>query len=237
MTHNVNGGMKMKSLSIAGDVIIDWIISGGECNVYPGGVGNIIRGLKQLGYDTELTTLYNPMLYPLDHIFTLKNSLQDFAYRNVNIRNYDSGMFQRFREGIKSRIFSGTYDVVILHEETCIRNFTATYADVRDITSSGSCKILRLSSSDPWNLIMQKIGHEMAIVTYSDQVKVYNRSNEEQYQLDFPVSPVKDTVGAGDTFSVWFLDGFLKTGEFDQGTIMAAIGKAQEKVGKIGVFI
>lgn len=227
----------MKPLNVAGDVIIDWIITGGQCNVYPGGVGNIIRGLKQLGYTTELTTLYNPMLYPLDHVFTLKNSLQDFAYRNVYIRNYDLGIFQRFREGIKSRIFTGNFDIVILHEETCVRNFTATYADVRDITSSGTCKILRLSSSDPWNLIMQKIEHEIAIVTFSDKVKVFNNKNEEQYQLDFPISKVKDTVGAGDTFSVWFVDGFLKTGQINQTTIMTAIGKAQEKVAKIGVFI
>lgn len=227
----------MKPLAIAGDVIIDWIITDGQCNVYPGGVGNIIRGLKQLGYATELTTLYNPMLYPLDHVFTLKNSLQDFAYRNVNIRNYDLGIFQRFREGIKSRIFSGSFDIVILHEETCIRSFTATYADVRDITSSGSCKILRLSSSDPWNQIMQKIHHEIAIVTFSDKVKVFSESNEELYQLEFPAAKVKDTVGAGDTFSVWFLDGYFKKGQINQTTIMTAIEKAQEKVAKVGVFI
>ncbi len=224
-------------LTMAGDVIVDWIISSGSCNVYPGGVGNVVRGLCRLGYDIELTTVYNPMLYPLDHVFNLKNSLQDFAYRNVNVRNYDLGVFQRFREGIKSRIFSGTFDAVVLHEETCIRSFKATYADVRDATSTGSCKILRMSSSDPWDVIMNRIEHEIAIVTYSDQVKVFNHENKEQYEIKFPLAEAKDTVGAGDTFSVWLIDDFLKTGIINRETIMNAIKGAQEKVSKIGVFV
>ncbi len=224
-------------LTMAGDVIIDWIITSGNCNVYPGGVGNVVRGLNQLGFETELTTIYNPMLYPLDHVFNLKNSLQDFSYRNVNVRNYDLGIYQRFREGIKSRIFSGDFDVVVLHEETCIRNFKATYADVRDATSTGSCKILRMSSSDPWDIIMNRIGHEIAMVTYSDQVRIFNHENQEQYQVKFPLAEAKDTVGAGDTFSVWLINGFLKTGEINRETIMNAIKGAQEKVGKIGVFV
>lgn len=224
-------------LTMAGDVIVDWIITSGSCNVYPGGVGNVVRGLSKLGFEIELTTIYNPMLYPLDHVFNLKNSLQDFAYRNVNVRNYDLGIFQRFREGIKPRIFSGQFDVVVLHEETCIRNFEAIYADVRDATSTGSCKILRMSSSDPWDLIMNRIEHEIALVTYSDQVKVYNHENQEQYQLQFPLAEAKDTVGAGDTFSVWLINGFFKTREINRDTIMNAIKGAQEKVGKIGVFV
>lgn len=224
-------------LAIAGDVIIDWIITLGNCNVYPGGVGNVVRGLHQLGHEIELTTIYNPMLYPLDHIFTLKNSLQDFSYRNVNVRNYDLGIYQRFREGIKSRIFSGEFDAVVLHEDTCIRSFKAIYADVRDTTSTGNCKILRMSSSDPWDIIMNRIGHEIAIVTYSDQVRVFNHQNQEQYQIQFPLADAKDTVGAGDTFSVWLIDSYLRTKEVNRETIMDAIKGAQEKVGKIGVFV
>ncbi len=226
-----------RRLTMAGDVIVDWIITSGNCNVYPGGVGNVVRGLSQLGFGIELTTIYNPMVYPLDHVFNLKNSLQDFTYRNVNVRNYDLGIFQRFREGIKPRIFSGEFDAVVLHEETCIRNFKATYADVRDATSTGSCKILRMSSSDPWDLIMNRIEHEIALVTYSDQVKVYNRENQEQYQLQFPLAEAKDTVGAGDTFSVWLMNGYLKAREINRDTFMDAIKGAQEKVGKIGVFV
>lgn len=226
-----------KKLTIAGDVIIDWIIASGNCNVYPGGVGNVVRGLRQFNYEVELTTIYNPMLYPLDHVFCLKNSLQDFDYRNVNVRNYDLGIYQRFREGIKPRIFSGVFDVVVLHEETCIRNFKADYADVRDVTSTGSCKILRMSSSDPWEQIMHKIDHEIALVTFSDQVRVFDRENKEQYQIKFPVAEVKDTVGAGDTFSVWLINGFYRTGEINRDIIMEAVKGAQEKVGKIGVFV
>lgn len=224
-------------LTMAGDVIIDWIISSGSCNVYPGGVGNVVRGLNRLDYEIELTTIYNPMLYPLDHVFNLKNSLQDFDYRNVNVRNYDLGIFQRFREGTKSRIFSGDFDVVVLHEETCIRNFKAIYADVRDATPTGACKILRMSSSDPWEIIMNRIEHEVALVTYSDQVRIFNQENQEQYQLQFPLAEAKDTVGAGDTFSVWLINGFLKSGAVNRETIMNAIKGAQEKVGKIGVFV
>lgn len=224
-------------LTMAGDVIVDWIITSGGCNVYPGGVGNVVRGLSQLGFEIELTTIYNPMLYPLDHVFNLKNSLQDFAYRNVNVRNYDLGIFQRFREGMKSRIFSGDFDVVVLHEDTCIRNFKATYADVRDATSTGTCKILRMSSSDPWDLIMNRIDHEIAMVTYSDQVKIFNHENKEQYQIQFPLAEAKDTVGAGDTFSVWLINSFIKSGEIKRETILNAIKGAQEKVGKIGVFV
>lgn len=224
-------------LTMAGDVIVDWIINSGSCNVYPGGVGNVVRGLSRLGHQIELTTIYNPMLYPLDHVFQLKNSLQDFSYRNVNVRNYDLGIFQRFREGIKPRIFTGEFDVVVLHEETCIRSFKAIYADVRDATSTGSCRILRMSSSDPWDIIMNRIGHEIAIVTYNDQVRVFNHENQEQYQIKFPLAEAKDTVGAGDTFSVWLIDGFLKSGVVNRDIIMDAIKGAQEKVGKIGVFV
>jgi hypothetical protein len=229
--------MMNQLLSIGGDVIIDWIISAGACTVCPGGAGNLVRGLQSLGYQIQLTTIYNPMLYPLDHVFIMKNSLQDFDYRNISVRNYDQGIFQRFREGIKNRIFSGEFDIVVLHEETCIRQFRALYADVRDTTANGVCKILRLSSSDPWETIMQKISHELAVVTFYDKAKVFGPNNRELYQIDFPKVPVKDTVGAGDTVSVWLIDGYLKAGEINRDIILEAITKAQEKVQKIGVFI
>jgi hypothetical protein len=230
--------VKMKKIiSIGGDVIIDWIIAAGSCTVCPGGAGNLVRGLQSLGHQIELTTIYNPMLYPLDHVFRMKNSLQDFDYRNVSVRNYDQGLFQRFREGIKTRIFTGDFDIVVLHEETCIRQFRSLYADVRDTTPNGVCKILRLSSSDPWETIMKKIDHELAIVTFYDQVKAFGPDNRELYQIDFPKVPVKDTVGAGDTVSVWLIDGYLKAGEVNREVIRDAIIKAQEKVQKVGVFI
>jgi len=224
-------------LRVAGDVIIDWIISDGQCRVYPGGVGNVVRGLQKLGYSVSLTTVYNPMLYPLDHVFDLRNSLQDFEHRNVNVRNYDLGIFQRFRAGLKPRIFSGEFDVVILHEDTCVRDFTALYADVRDTTPSGRCKILRMSSTDPWEIIMSRIRHEYAIVTYDDRVKIFRPGQDKPEELEFPPVEVKDTVGAGDTFGVGFIDAYLKSGKVDNETVMKGIKLAQEKVKQIGVFV
>lgn len=224
-------------LSVAGDVIIDWVISGGKCSVYPGGVGNVVRGLQTFGYSVALTTIYNPMLYPLGHVFDLRNSLQDFDHRNVNVRNYDLGIFQRFREGLKPRIFSGTFDIVVLHEDTCVRDFSAVYADVRDTTPSGRCKVLRMSSTDPWETIMSKIKHEHAIVTFDDKVRVFHSAEHTQEQIEFPPADVKDTVGAGDTFGVGFIDAYLKSGKVDNDTIMTGIRLAQDKVGQIGVFV
>ena len=226
-----------RQLSVAGDVIIDWIISNGRCNVYPGGVGNVVRGLETLGYSVTLTTVYNPMLYPLGHVFNLRNSLQDFEHRNVNVRNYDLGIFQRFREGLKPRIFTGAFDIVVLHEDTCVRDFTALYADVRDTTPSGRCKILRMSSTDPWKTIMSKIEHEYAIVTFDNKVRVFFARDGLEEQIDFPPAEVRDTVGAGDTFGVGFIDAYLKSGEVTSDAIMTGIKLAQEKVRQIGVFV
>jgi len=209
-----------RQLTVAGDVIIDWIISNGRCNVYPGGVGNVVRGLETLGYSVTLTTIYNPMLYPLGHVFNLRNSLQDFEHRNVNVR-----------------IFTGAFDIVVLHEDTCIRDFTALYADVRDTTPSGRCTVLRMSSSDPWETIMSKIEHKYAIVTFDSKVRVFFASDGREEQIDFPPAEVRDTVGAGDTFGVGFVDAYLRTGEVNRDTIMSGIRLAQEKVGQIGVFV
>lgn len=226
-----------RQLTVAGDVIIDWIISNGKCSVYPGGVGNVVRGLESLGYSVALTTIYNPMLYPLGHVFDLRNLLQDFDHRNVNVRNYDLGIFQRFREGLKPRIFTGAFDIVVLHEDTCIRDFTALYADVRDTTPSGRCTILRMSSADPWETIMSKIQHEYAIVTFDSKVRVFFTKDGREEQIDFPPAEVRDTVGAGDTFGVGFIDAYLRSGEVTRDTIMSGIWLAQDKVGQIGVFV
>ena len=195
------------------------------------------RGLESLGYSVALTTIYNPMLYPLGHVFDLRNSLQDFDHRNVNVRNYDLGIFQRFREGLKPRIFTGAFDIVVLHEDTCIRDFTALYADVRDTTPSGRCTILRMSSADPWETIMSKIQHEYAIVTFDSKVRVFFTKDGREEQIDFPPAEVRDTVGAGDTFGVGFIDAYLRSGEVTRDTIMSGIWLAQDKVGQIGVFV
>jgi sugar/nucleoside kinase (ribokinase family) len=48
---------------------------------------------------------------------------------------------------------------------------------------------------------------------------------------------VRDTVGAGDTFGVGFIDAYLKSGIIDNETVMAGIRLAQAKVRQIGVFV
>jgi sugar/nucleoside kinase (ribokinase family) len=94
-----------------------------------------------------------------------------------------------------------------------------------------------MSSSDPWDLIIKKIEHETALVTFDNKVKVFDGDNRELYQVDFDTAVVKDTVGAGDTFNVWLYDAFLKSGQLTRDEILYATRKAQEKVGRVGIFL
>jgi sugar/nucleoside kinase (ribokinase family) len=94
-----------------------------------------------------------------------------------------------------------------------------------------------MSSTDPWKTIMSKIEHEYAIVTFDNKVRVFFARDGLEEQIDFPPAEVRDTVGAGDTFGVGFIDAYLKSGEVTSDAIMTGIKLAQEKVRQIGVFV
>lgn len=84
---------------------------------------------------------------------------------------------------------------------------------------------------------MSRIQHECAIITYDDKVRIFRPGQARDEQLDFPPAEVRDTVGAGDTFGVGFIDAYLKSGIIDNETVMAGIRLAQAKVRQIGVFV
>lgn len=234
---------------IAGDTIIDWIIKDGKVDVAVGGVGNLVRGLKKKGHDPKLLTLYNPMLYPLSYVMPLhENSLTDFNHRNVFVRDYDRGVYQRFRENLRKNVFdvSGAF-AVVCHEDSVIRKFDSFYADVRDTSVSGKCAVLRMSSSDDYEAIMEKVSHLVAIVTFKDKVKIMSKLDYETtrggawHTVEFQAVDAVDDIGAGDTFNVGFLDYIDRHGyklRYELvNAIKAGIDLAQEKVQKIGVFM
>ena len=230
---------------IAGDSIIDWIIKDKRVQPTVGGVGNIVRGLKIRGHDIQLLTLYNPMLYPMSYVFDLHpNSLTDFDHRNVFVRDYDKAVFQRFRENLKASVLDvKNATAVICHEDSVIRRFTSFYADVRDISVRGSCDILRMSSSDDTEAIMQKVDHKIAIITYKDRVEIkgiFVDSPNEWMVKHFPSVAAIDDIGAGDSFDVGFLDYILSKSDpmaSINEAIQRGIETAQEKVTSIGVFL
>lgn len=230
---------------IAGDTIIDWIIKNRKVQPTVGGAGNIVRGLKQRGHDVEFLTLYNPMLYPMSYVLDLHpNSLTDFDHRNVFIRDYDKEVFHRFRENLKSNVIDVKLaTAVICHEDSVIRRFQSYYADVRDTSVRGECFILRMSSTDDYEAIMDKVEHQIAIVTYKDKVRVkglYVDFPEEWTTIDYPTVGAVDDIGAGDSFDVGFLD-YVINHSYSLASIKDAIDRgievAQEKVTNIGVFM
>ena len=228
---------------LAGDSIIDWIIKDKKVSPTVGGVGNIVRGLQQRGHDIELLTLYNPMLYPMSYVFKLHpNSLTDFDHRNVFVRDYDKEVFHRFRENLKTNVvdIKGVTGVVC-HEDSIIRRFQSFYADVRDTSVQGECSILRMSSTDDTKAIMEKIKHQIAIITYKDRVEVkglYVDYPTKWSRIDYKEVTAIDDIGAGDSFNVGFLD-FIIHNSFQLTSIKDAIDRgieiAQEKVTNIGV--
>lgn len=225
---------------IAGDTIIDWVIHDGKVTPTAGGAGNIVRGLLSLGHNVSFLTVYNPMLYPLDVALPVHpKSVTDLAHRNVFVRNYDNHLFQRYREGLRQKIFD-VQDAfaVICHEDSVIRRFSSFYADIRDPKVRGKCDVLRMSSSDPWEEIMANIDYKMAVVTHKDHIVVHQAWDGEINRIDFPVVAAKDDIGAGDTFNVGFLDWFVHNeGTSSYEGFQHAISMAQEKVQTIGVFM
>lgn len=230
---------------IAGDSIIDWIIKDKKVQPTVGGVGNIVRGLEQRGHEVQLLSLYNPMLYPMSYVFNLHpNSLTDFNHRNVFVRDYDKEVFHRFRENLKSNVIDvKNATAVICHEDSVIRRFTSFYADIRDTSVRGSCSILRMSSTDDVEAIMDKIEHDIAIITHKDKVDVkglYVDYPTEWTAMRFQEVGAVDDIGAGDSFDVGFLD-YVISNSFELASIERAIQRgievAQEKVTNIGVFM
>lgn len=229
-------------LLIAGDTIIDWVIHNGKVQACAGGAGNIVRGLQVYGHNVVYLTVFNPILYPLQHAFELDpRSISDLSYINVSVRNYDVPLLQRFRENVVSKVFDikGAF-AVIAHEDSCIRRFDSVYADVRDPYIKGTCQILRMSSSDPWEEIMANIQFKVAIITYKNKVDIYYRLPDEWETITFAEIAAVDDVGAGDTFNVGFLDWFIyasSKGIHIREGIIRGIELAQEKVTKVGVFL
>lgn len=231
---------------IAGDSIIDWIIKDGEVQATVGGAGNIVRGLEQLGHEVQFITLYNPMLYPMSYVFNLHPlSLTDFNHRNVFVRDYDKGIFHRFRENLRKNVIdvTSTVTAVICHEDSIIRRFNSFYADVRDTSVRGKTYILRMSSTDNTEEIMKKIDYEVAIITHKNKVEIQGLSEDEPERWDvikFPEVQAVDDIGAGDAFNVGFLD-FIERKAGYQGDLIDAIATgietAQRKVREIGVFM
>ena len=230
---------------IAGDTIIDWIIKNNDVTPTVGGAGNIVRGLKQRGHDVEFLTVYNPMLYPLSYGFNLHpNSLTDFNHSNVFVRDYDKEVFQRFRQNLKSNVLDVKgATAVICHEDSIIRRFQSFYADVRDTSVRGECSILRMSSTDDTEAIMEKVEHKIAIITHKNKVDVkglYIDEPEGWTSLSFTEVGAIDDIGAGDSFDVGFLD-YISYHSFQLASIKLAIIRgvevAQEKVTNIGVFM
>ena len=228
------------SYLVAGDTIIDWIISDKKVTPTVGGAGNIVRGLEKKGHPIEFLTLYNPSLYPLSYQLDLHpNSLTDLQHRNVFVRDYDRDVFQRFREHLQSNVIDvkGAF-AVVCHEDSIIRRFNSLYADVRDTSVRGECHILRMSSTDDTEAIKSKISYDHAIITYKDKVEVETKG--EITRIDFPQVQAKDDIGAGDSFNVGFLDWFILTNFMDsqiKTAIFKGIEVAQEKVTNIGVFM
>lgn len=230
---------------IAGDTIIDWIIHKGKVTPAIGGAGNIVRGLAQRGFDVEFLTLYNPALYPLGYRVKLHpHSLTDFTHSNTFVRDYDKGVFQRFRGQLKTGVLD-VYNAtaVICHEDSVIRRFTSFYADVRDTSVAGECAVLRMSSSDDTDAIMKKITHGIAIITHKDKVEVKGLWVDEPdywHTILFPEVAARDDIGAGDTFNVGFLSRINDMADgpaLIEDAIRAGIAAAQEKVTEIGVYL
>jgi hypothetical protein len=225
---------------IAGDCIIDWVIHDGKITPKAGGAGNIVRGLMERGHNVSYLTVYNPMLYPLNAVLPVhRDSLTDFTHRNVFVRDYNNGVFHRYRESLREKVFDvKDAFAVICHEDSCVRRFSALYADVRDPKVRGKCDILRMSSSDPWEEIMRVIDFKMAVVTYKDKLEVFNSWEALTETIIFrPVAAIDD-IGAGDTFDVGFLDWFVHNeGKSSYEGFKYAMSLAQEKVQQIGVFM
>ena len=230
---------------LAGDSIVDWVITKKEVQPTVGGAGNIVRGLQQRGHDVEFLTVYNPMLYPMSYVLNMHpNCLMDFNHRNVFVRDYDAQVFQRFRENLKTSVLDVKNAMaVICHEDSIIRHFEAFYADVRDTSVRGICDILRMSSTDDTAAIMEKITHQIAIITYQDKVEVKGLDHNQPdtwTTIQYPAVRAIDDIGAGDSFDVGFLD-YVLSENFTYTQLKQAVDRgiqvAQKKVTTIGVFL
>jgi hypothetical protein len=224
-------------LHIAGDVVLDWIIHNGEYQAVAGGVGNVARGLEYMGFKPRVTTVYNPQS-PIDYMIHLSaHAISDVYHTDIFIRDYDTKTFRRHREFLRSKIFTlHDLDVAVIHKDSCIREFSAHYADVRTTNVKGSCKILRMSSTDPYFDIMSSIKHDIAIITHPDEVSVLTKG--EHYGIQYDKVEAVDDIGAGDTFTVGFLDHYYRHESPINliTSIRAGVTLAQQKVQKVGVF-
>lgn len=227
------------TLKLAGDLVIDWVVHNDDLALSAGGIGNVSNGLTFYGYPCEVTTVYNP-LYPLEYLLKLSpESIQDFNYQDVYIRDYDKKTFRRHRNNLRPDTFIVDADVVVAHKDSCIRKFTAFYADVRDTGTTGECTILRMSSTDAYFDIMQQIKHEVAIITHPDEVTILTKG--EHYSLKYEKVTAVDDIGAGDCFNVGFLLSYYALPNIGlSATILdhvrAGLYLAHQKVQKVGVF-
>lgn len=229
-------------LKLAGDMVLDWITHDRQQTIVAGGIGNVARGLAIKGFPVKVTTLYNPMTPILPENLLANNSVQDFNYHDIYIRDYDKGEFKRFKEGLRPNIFTlKDYNVIVAHKDSCIKEFTSHYADVRDTGVKGSCQILRMSSTDDWEKIRAHVHHVTALVTYKDKVEWFPYNVSKPTTIFFDEVTCVDDIGAGDTFNVGFLHSFYTPGDFDNWSVHTAIDcgleEAQKKVQKVGVYI
>lgn len=229
-------------LKLAGDMVLDWITHNREQRIVAGGIGNVARGLSRKGLPIRVTTLYNPMNPVLPNHLLANSCIQDFNYHDIYIRNYDIGEFKRFKEGLRPSIFTlRDWDVIVAHKDSCIKEFTARYADVRDTSVIGSCSILRMSSTDDWEKIMTQVTHVTALVTHKDKVVWFPYNTKTPTEIPFEPVIATDDIGAGDTFNVGFIDSiYVETPSIGWSVmdgIQAGLKEAHEKVQKVGVYL
>lgn len=226
----------MRNLKLAGDTVMDWITYDGFITFSPGGIGNMARGLSEkFGFLSEVTTVFNP-LFPLGEVLGLSpECIQSFSHQDVSLRDYNTKQFRRIKQGLLTKSLTVTgMDAVVIHHDSCIREFNALYADVRTPDVRGECRVLRVSSTDNYFDIIQRVRHKVAIITHPKEVVVLVGGTDES----FPFERVEaiDDIGAGDAFNVGFLGMFIDNATLSE-SIEVGIKMAQEKVQKVGVFL